>query len=76
MVAEIQSEGEQLAAWHANLDPVVHKDQILCKRYCKLGLQTPYSRHQQRRGSPCYKSQDEHGWRDGASSRPTLRKRC
>jgi hypothetical protein len=26
---------------------VVHKGQILCKRYCKLGHQTPYSRHQQ-----------------------------
>ena len=26
---------------------VVHKAQIPCKRYCKLGHQTPYSRHQQ-----------------------------
>jgi hypothetical protein len=26
---------------------VVHKGQIPCKRYCKLGHQTPYSRHQQ-----------------------------
>ena len=40
---------------------VVHKGQILCKRYCKLGHQTPYSRHQQRWGLPCYKSPDEHG---------------
>jgi hypothetical protein len=23
----------------------VHKGQIPCKRYCKLGHQTPYSRH-------------------------------
>ena len=40
---------------------VVHKGQILCKRYCKLGHQTPYNRHQQRRGSPYYTSQYEHG---------------
>jgi hypothetical protein len=26
---------------------VVHKGQIPCKRYCKLGHQTPYSHHQQ-----------------------------
>jgi hypothetical protein len=39
---------------------VVHKGQILCKRCCKLGHQTPYSRHQQRRG-PCYKSPNEGG---------------
>ena len=39
---------------------VVHKGQILCKRCCKLGHQTPYSRHQQRRG-PCYKSPNEDG---------------
>jgi hypothetical protein len=39
---------------------VVHKGQILCKRYCKLGHQTPYSRHQQRRG-PCYKSPNDGG---------------
>jgi hypothetical protein len=25
---------------------VVHKGQIPCKRYCKLGHQMPYSRHQ------------------------------
>jgi hypothetical protein len=42
-------------------DLVVRKGQIPCKRYCKLGHQTPYSRHQQRWGSPCYKSPDEHG---------------
>ena len=30
-------------------DLVVRKGQIPCKRYCKLGHQTPYSRHQQRR---------------------------
>ncbi len=39
---------------------VVHKGQIPCKRYCKLGHQTPYSRHQQRRG-PCYKLPNERG---------------
>jgi hypothetical protein len=32
---------------------VAHKVQIPCKRYCKLGHQTPDSRHQQRRGSLC-----------------------
>jgi hypothetical protein len=37
---------------------VVRKGQIPCKRYCKLGHQTPYSRHQQRPG-PCYKSSNE-----------------
>jgi hypothetical protein len=37
---------------------VVHKGQIPCKRYCKLGHQMPCSRHQQRRG-PCYKSLNE-----------------
>jgi hypothetical protein len=42
-------------------DLVVHKDQILCKRYCKLGRRTLYSGHQQQRGSPYYKSQYEHG---------------
>jgi hypothetical protein len=40
---------------------VVHKDQILCKRYCKLGRRTLYSGRQQQRGSPYYKSQYEHG---------------
>ena len=39
---------------------VVHKGQIPCKRYCKLGRRTLYSGHQQR-GSPYYKSQYEHG---------------
>jgi hypothetical protein len=39
----------------------VHKDQILCKRYCKLGRRTLYSGHQQQRGLPYYKSQYEHG---------------
>jgi hypothetical protein len=39
---------------------VVHKGQIPCKRYCKLGHQTLYSRHQQRR-EPCYKSPNERG---------------
>jgi hypothetical protein len=43
---------------------VVHKGQIPCKRYCKLGHQTPYSRHQQRRG------------RDGAWLRPMPEGRC
>jgi hypothetical protein len=43
---------------------VVHKGQIPCKRYCKLGRQTPYSRHQQRRG------------RYGAWSRPMPEGRC
>jgi hypothetical protein len=37
---------------------VVHKGQIPCKRYCKRGHQTPYSRHQQRRGR-CYKLPNE-----------------
>jgi len=45
---------------------VVHKGQIPCKRYCKLGHQTPYSRHQQRRG-PCYKLPNER-WRRDASA--------
>jgi hypothetical protein len=26
-------------------DLVAHKGQTPCKRYCKLGRQTPYSRH-------------------------------
>jgi hypothetical protein len=43
---------------------VVHTGQIPYKRYCKLGHQTPYSRHQQPGGSPCYKSPNEQGWRD------------
>jgi hypothetical protein len=29
---------------------VAHMGPIPCKRYCKLGPQTPYSRQQQRRG--------------------------
>jgi hypothetical protein len=40
-------------AWTAGVTPrivttylVVHKGQIPCKRCCKLGHQTPYSRHQ------------------------------
>jgi len=37
---------------------VARKGQIPCKRYCKLGHQTLYSRHQQRWG-PCYKSPNE-----------------
>lgn len=36
-------------------------DQIRCRRYCKLGRQTPYSRHHQPWESPCYKSPNEHG---------------
>jgi hypothetical protein len=55
---------------------VVHKGQILCKRYCKLGRRTLYSGHQQQRGSPYYKSQYEHGWREDAWSRPISRRRC
>jgi len=43
---------------HVTTYPVVRKGQIPCKRYCKLGHQTPYSRHQQRRG-PRYKSPNE-----------------
>jgi hypothetical protein len=39
-------------------DLVVRKGQIPCKHYCKLGHQTPYSRHQQRWG-PCYKLPNE-----------------
>jgi hypothetical protein len=43
---------------------VVHKGQTPCKRYCKLGHQTLYSRHQQRRRGPCYKSPNEGGRHD------------
>ena len=46
---------------------VVHKGQILCKHYCKLGHQTPYSRHQQR----------QRWCRDnGAWSQPMPGRRC
>jgi hypothetical protein len=44
---------------------VVRKGQIPCKRYCKLGHQTPYSRHQQRRGRD-----------NGAWSQPMPGRRC
>jgi hypothetical protein len=49
-------------------DLVAHKGQTPCKRYCKLGHQTPYSRHRYPHKTL------EIAQRDDAWSRPTPEK--